>query len=125
MGNFDEHPLVDDRQLDQLRELDDGTGSLFGELINMWEKTADQVFADMETAFADKNIKDLESLSHKFKGSCSNIGAKRLSVICELMEDKAAEGKYDGLEELWAEVKQLYPTSKEELLTVLGVNKAA
>lgn len=125
MGNFEEYPLLDDRQLDQLRELDDGTGSLFGELINMWEKTAMQVFTDMDTAFEKKSIKDLESLSHKFKGSCSNIGAKRLSIVCETMEETAADEKYDGLEELWSLAKDLYPASKDELKKVLGVDKAA
>ena len=91
----------------------------------MWIKTAEQIFIDMDAAFSEKNIAHLESLSHKFKGSCANMGAGRLSMICEAMEEIAAENKYDGLQELYTQVKQCYPESNKVIIETLGIRTAA
>lgn len=125
MKQFDEYSVVGENQLKQLKDLDGGSGDLLVELIALWQGTADQVLNDLDSAISGKNLPEIESLSHKLKGSCANIGALKMSKVCESIEDVSSSGSFDGIEEMFAYAKTLYPLSKEHLISSLGIKSAA
>ena len=52
----------------------------------------DNLHADMSNFFNEHDANGLYKASHKLKGSALNIGAKRLSEVCRIIEEK---GKLD------------------------------
>ena len=122
MENFTKIPALDYKQIEQLRELDDDSETLFGELLNIWEKTVAEVFKELEEAILTEEIKSVEHLCHKMKGSCANIGAMRLSSMCEKIEVVASKGTLNGIAELFTLIQKEYPESKSALCKEFGLH---
>ena len=112
-------PLIDLDQVSRLREMNDSSNQFSTELLEIWENTASNIFKDMKSAIKDNSIDTIISLSHKFKGSCSNIGAKRLSIICHIIEDNCHQYDIETIKNLWNKVVYSYSESKKEISSSL------
>lgn len=66
---------------------------------------------------------DLGQTAHSFKGSSSNMGARRLAYLCELLEERVKEVSPSGIEELvsriegeYATVRRLYRAERQRFI---------
>jgi HPt (histidine-containing phosphotransfer) domain-containing protein len=125
LRNIDDTPRLADRQLEQLEMLDGGTGELYGELFEMWTATVDEGMTILESAVNSGNFQEMLSYSHKLKGSCSNIGAGKLSAIFENMEVLSDGNEVAPIADLFKLAVEEYPTAKQSLHIHFGLSKAA
>jgi len=61
----------------------------------------------------------IRRIAHSFKGSCSNLGAVRLAVLCFDLEQNALNQKFESLPEDIADIEQEFLIIKQMMLDFL------
>jgi HPt (histidine-containing phosphotransfer) domain-containing protein len=112
MTDYKSIPIIDESQYDQLMLLDEGKFELMSELLGIWTTTASEVHEQVQKAIEVKDLKVIEKLAHKMKGSCSNIAFSRLSNIWSLIETAAKEGSFETVSDTFESAKEYYKESK-------------
>ncbi|MCB1645973.1 MAG: Hpt domain-containing protein [Pseudomonadales bacterium] len=102
-------PRLDEVVIAELKEIMEED---FAMLLETWLQDAVDRVSAIDGSFADKNAEALREASHSFKGSCSNIGAARLSQLSAVVEQKARDGQIDGIEDLLQDLKSEYQAVK-------------
>jgi two-component system sensor histidine kinase/response regulator len=77
---------LDPAQVELLRSLDDGDGSLLGEIIEQYLAQTTEGRAELEHHLADGDAEAFGRVAHTLKGASANVGATVLSVVCGEME---------------------------------------
>jgi len=82
-------PSLDDTVLSALKE---ATEEMFAEIIEAYLEDTPKRLILLLNAFEENNIKAIQEESHCLKGSSGNIGALKLSKICEEIELQSRGG---------------------------------
>ncbi|MFM6850566.1 MAG: response regulator, partial [Terrabacter sp.] len=86
-------PVLDDRRLAELRDLEPGDPSLLLRFIGRFGDGARQRVADLRAAHTEGDAENQGRIAHGLKGSASNLGASALADVCKQVEDLGAAGR--------------------------------
>ena len=81
--------VIDQAQLASLREIQQpGESDFVTELIDLFLNETDSHFESLREAVINNDAVEIRRLAHLLKGSSANIGARRMSALCEDLEGK-------------------------------------
>ena len=86
--------------------LRDVMGDDFRRLLETFLNDSEQHIASLQQALDEKAAEQVRRSAHSLKGSSGNVGAPRLSALCQQLELKGREGVLDGCDVLLEEVRQ-------------------
>ena len=86
-------PVLDDRRLAELRDLEPGDPSLLLRFIARFGDGTRQRIADLRAAHSEGDAEAQGRIAHGLKGSASNLGASVLADVCKRVEDLGAAGR--------------------------------
>lgn len=97
---------LDAARWDKLLALQKTTGRDFlSEVINLYINDTPGRLEGLRQALADQDVSTAERLAHSIKGSSSNIGAPIVEHVAAELEDRLAEGSFEGADELLERIK--------------------
>ena len=103
-------PAVLDRTaLDELSEMTGGDPEFLGELIDTFFADGSELLAAIGTAASGGDAAGLRRAAHTLKSNARTFGAVALGEVCQTIEERAAAGDLDGVEELVARAQGEYP----------------
>jgi HPt (histidine-containing phosphotransfer) domain-containing protein len=74
----------------------DGDGSLLREVIDTFLRIAPLRLGALRKAAEKGDATSLERVAHSFLGSCGNLGARQMSVLCGRLEGLGRSGALEG-----------------------------
>jgi HPt (histidine-containing phosphotransfer) domain-containing protein len=94
---------VDYEVLRSLQEVMEGE---YPVLLETFLNDSEERLAQLQHALAHQatGLLELSMAAHSFKGSSGNLGAVRLAELCSLLEIRAQEKRWVGVEELVAQI---------------------
>jgi hypothetical protein len=96
--------VLDDRRLEELRDLEPGDPSMLLRFIDRFGDGARKRLADLVEAHNGGDAESQGRIAHGLKGSASNLGAAVLAALCKEIEDLGSAGQLAD-EELVARVE--------------------
>jgi CheY-like chemotaxis protein/HPt (histidine-containing phosphotransfer) domain-containing protein len=90
---------IDESVIANLRNIDPD-GSLLREVVDTFIRIAPLRLATLWKASQKPDAGSLERAAHSFRGSCANLGARRMADICARLEDLGRTGSTEGSREL-------------------------
>lgn len=113
---FSTDPIVDSEQVNHLRSLfDDG----FEEFITTYFNDFEEKDTVLVSAMKSKKIDQVLKIAHSLKGSSLNMGALGLANACYQIEMASRRGNYDEMVKEYAELKKIYPKTKEIFIQLI------
>lgn len=73
----------------------DSTGSLFTQLVNIFENESKLLISAMRTAVVDGQKTCLQAAAHRFRSTCYNLGARSSAIIAAQIETLAQTNRVD------------------------------
>jgi len=114
-----DEPLIDKQTIERLKAMAVGDDTSFVKnIFELFLKQMDNLHADMSNFFSEDNSDGLYKASHKLKGSALNIGAKRLSEVCRIIEEKGKLADLTGMNELLQKLAEVISLTKNEIRTL-------
>jgi len=98
--------LISTEDLEQLKEIMEDE---FDMLVTMFVDDSTTLVDNIESTLASQDAESLRVASHTLKGSSSNMCVPSISSLCALIEAKAKEADFSGLDEMVAELKEIHP----------------
>ena len=99
--------IVDWSVIDQLRAFSTDDMDLVRELVASFEVNVTQHLPELEQAVRRDDAETTRFIAHRLRGSCGNIGARRMEFLCERLETLGRAGVTIGamelVDDLWAE----------------------
>ena len=84
-------PTVDYKFLESLEELcTKGQPDLIVELFDYFQSAGPEKLKRIRLAFDEGKLETLRNESHSFKSTCHNVGARKLALVCQEIEDRAS-----------------------------------
>ncbi len=108
-----ESPLVDPAAIQNLREL--GDDEFLTEIIGIFTDDTPKRMDELRTSFAAGDSATFVRAAHSVKGSSSNLGAERLRVLAEKLEQDAKTDGIAGLDTRIAVLEETFRLTAEEL----------
>lgn len=103
-------PAVLDRAaMDELAEMTGGDPEFLGELIDTFFADGSELLAAIGTAASGGDAAGLRRAAHTLKSNARTFGAMALGEVCQSIEERAAAGELEGVEELIARAQGEYP----------------
>jgi HPt (histidine-containing phosphotransfer) domain-containing protein len=65
-------------------------------LIDLFISDAQTRIKGLQEALSGNDAKALRHIAHALKGSCGNVGAKRMSGLCDILEEKGLANSTEG-----------------------------
>jgi HPt (histidine-containing phosphotransfer) domain-containing protein len=111
-GEPGEKIRLDTTTLSKLRALTEkGEPDFLNELIDDFLVTAPVTLAALRTAIEKKEARGTEQLSHRLKGTCRNLGLKKLAGFFEALEKRGAQSNFSDIEGLLKEAEEEFHTT--------------
>jgi len=111
----EEEPPVDPAKLAELKELEEAGFFSFKEYIELFLSDSQQRIDSLRQELAAGNAESVGREAHTLKGGSRELGAARLSEVCEQLEETGREGKMEGAEELLSLLEREFTRVREEL----------
>lgn len=85
---FSDENFVDADAIERLKYLDSAEEPDFAEKkIKSFVSSNKDIIEEVKEAYLDRDYQMIKSIAHKFKTSCGIVGAKKLSYLCEILEE--------------------------------------
>lgn len=111
--------LLDLKMIGELRSMPSTDGvSMFQELLDLFLQGATQRLADMGPALQDSAT--LAFHAHALKSMSLNLGAKRVSEVAQIIEERARNGQLDSCPALFQELQSVFSQTQSQLLALRG-----
>ncbi len=117
-----ESPILDMDSIAALKEIEEASeenAGFFSELVTMFLDNSKQHILNMKQSAEARNGSDLLQHAHKLKGESANIGAIRLSDVCEEIQVKDVDRVISEIKPIWTNLVQVYKTTRAELEKML------
>lgn len=118
---MDSKPPIDPKALQSIRDLDDGVGEVFREIVELFLRDAPSKIVRMRHAVDKSDPGEVAQGAHSLKGSAGNFGAHRLVELCAEMErlgrDAVIVNAADLLREIEAELERVCRACREEIMS--------
>jgi HPt (histidine-containing phosphotransfer) domain-containing protein len=85
-------PVLDRTTLDGIRQLDDGSGRLLAQVIQLYVEGAPGLLGELRRGFDGHDVELVKRAAHTLKSSSGNVGALRLAELCRRIETAARAG---------------------------------
>jgi HPt (histidine-containing phosphotransfer) domain-containing protein len=99
--------IVDWSVIEELRAFSTDEMDLVRELVASFEVNVTQQLPELEQAVRRDDAETTRFIAHRLRGSCGNIGARRMEFLCERLEQLGRAGVTIGamelVDDLWAE----------------------
>ena len=95
-GSSLHEPVLNQEILDRYRH----RAGLVERLIEAYLSEAPQFYDQIRDGVQEKNLSDVKLNAHRLKSSSQNLGAVRLSELCQHLESQAAENNFDAVVQL-------------------------
>jgi histidine phosphotransfer protein HptB len=99
--------IVDWKVIEELRAFSSNEMDLVRELVASFEVNVTQQLPELEQAVRRDDAETTRFIAHRLRGSCGNIGARRMEFLCERLETLGRAGVTIGamelVDDLWAE----------------------
>ena len=107
----DDDPVIDQRALQQIAELDPGDdGEFVNSIIDTYVENAEVLMLELSESVGDDEVEVATRAAHSLKSSSANVGATRFSSLCAAMEKHGRDGNLqaiaDRLDKAWKEYEQ-------------------
>ena len=119
-----EEPPVDLEKLEELKELEAEGFFSFDEYITLFLSDSQQRIDGLRQEIAAEDAEAVTRETHTLKGGSRELGAARLSEICEQLEEMGREEKMEGAEELVSLMETEFARVREELEKALSGGSA-
>jgi PAS domain S-box-containing protein len=104
-----EAPVLDLARIDYLRAIREDNGPrLLEELVSLFQRDAPKHIGALWRALSTGDAKAVRETAHAFRSSVDNLGAKRMSALCERLERMGRDGVLDGGQALMVELDEEY-----------------
>ncbi|MGH7507157.1 MAG: Hpt domain-containing protein [Longimicrobiales bacterium] len=107
-------PTIDRSALDKVLQL--GGAKLLRRLIDMFLENAPERLDRARTAERNGDMDGLERATHSLKSTAGNLGARRLQMLAERIEDRAAALDTTAVRPLLPELENAYAAARTALL---------
>ena len=108
--------LLDAKTLRSIRELTEpGESDFLDELIALFTSRSPGIIKDIFDAVAQRDNIKMSRSAHSLKGSCGNLGIKKLMLCCEKIEQLGVQGNVDEAALLLDDLEKTYALSAREL----------
>ena len=85
------------------------------QVMNLFLSQAPQSILEIIESYRSENYAAMWQSAHKLKGTCINMGAKRLGEICRQIEIKGKNMQLTNLKEYVSELEHVYKLTVEAL----------
>ncbi|MFN0205937.1 MAG: Hpt domain-containing protein [Planctomycetota bacterium] len=127
MERIVETAILDQKALEQLRELDDD-GAVLLKIIETFLRDAPNNIATIESAIISNDAKTLDRAAHTLKSTSATLGAMVLSSICKELEMLGRQGDLANAKESVSRVRNEMAAAvaalELETAKILGVRHA-
>ncbi|MEZ5529961.1 MAG: EAL domain-containing protein [Porticoccaceae bacterium] len=108
-----------------IQELKDSVGEVLVSMIEAFLEDTPVYLQSLQHAILDGDAKKVRELAHTVKGSASNFGARQVSDLAKLLEEKGATNDLDGTENLHKQLKEAYSVLGKSLQNYIVENDAS
>lgn len=116
----DPSPVLDPAQVADLINLDQGSGALFGQFVDLFVGSAPDRMERLGRHAASAEGAPLAEAAHALRGAAGNVGATRLASLCERIESAAKAGDLAAAQEALAALPAVYEETRRALLHAAG-----
>lgn len=114
-------PLLNPKQLDQIRGLDASGGKeLVQKILHAFLESADENINQLKQAILKGDAESLRRSAHMLKSSSANIGAESLAGIFKQLEAAGQSGELNAAKILQMKMQQLYQRIILEIREILN-----
>jgi len=92
-----------------------GNPDLWKQLVDVYIEDALECLEKLDSALSRKSSTEVHRVAHTLKSSSANMGGKKLSELCQMLESDAEEAKLDHGETLLAQIKHEFSLLKDEI----------
>ncbi len=92
--------------------------NLIHRVIDIFVNEATGKIQEMDDAYQAKDMEKIAFVAHALKSSSGNLGALRLSGVCEQLELKGKTGDFDGITEVMPTFKIEYQKAQDVLIQI-------
>ena len=108
-------PAIDEEAFASLEDIADGDAEFIGELLSQYLSDAESLIAGIESCGQSGDAEGLERSAHTLKSASANVGALRLSALCDELQQIGRRGELDGCAERVAACLEAYRQARAEL----------
>jgi CheY-like chemotaxis protein/HPt (histidine-containing phosphotransfer) domain-containing protein len=112
-------PVLDSDQLDVIRRIDDGDGTLLREIIDKFLTHAEAGRDELAGIIAEGDPHALERTAHRLRGAAANLGAVALAELCGELEARGRFGQLDDVAVLLPRFDDELARARDALLAEL------
>ncbi len=87
---------LDQTQIDLLRSLDDGEGTVLAEIIEQFLSQTSDGRAELARGLQEGDSNSLQRTAHTIRGASANIGASTLAAVCAEIETRGRDEQLNG-----------------------------
>ncbi len=91
-----------------LQELKNSVGEVLVSMIEAFLEDTPVYLQSLQHAILDGDVKKVRELAHTVKGSASNFGARKVTDIAKILEEKGATDDLEGADNLQKQLKEAY-----------------
>jgi PAS domain S-box-containing protein len=115
--------LLDNSAINRLMDIGKATDPGFlQQILDMFLKQAPESISEIKLSLEKGDPITMWKAAHKLKGTCLNIGAKKMAEICKEMESKGRNSQLMGLQGLSIQLEMDYKATVEELKSLFQYN---
>ncbi len=104
--------LFDDQTITELKEI---MGDDIGMLLETFIEDSKSKVTDLSKALEHGDANIIRRVAHSLKGSCKNVGAIAMALLCEEMEHKAKEEILEPLPNLYSQLDAAFKKTCDEI----------
>jgi len=114
--------VLDRRAFDQFVALwGEDAGEIIREIVTMYLDAGPHTLEEIRLALDAEDLPEARRLAHSFKANSATVGAHRLALLCQRLEDAAKEGRKDEAYALLQDVEREFELVQKALQNVLSV----
>jgi PAS domain S-box-containing protein len=115
--------LLDNAAINRLMDIGKATDPGFlQQILDMFLKQAPESISEIKASLEKGDPITMWKAAHKLKGTCLNIGAKKMAEICKEIESKGRHSQLMGLQGLSIQLEMDYKATVEELKSLFQYN---
>ena len=105
-----EKPVFD---LNKVLKIADGDEKFLKEVVGLFKEDCAEKLEEISSAIQKKDFKTIDEVAHSLKGAAGSLGAARMYELSFEMEKMGKEGRLEGIEELYEQLKEEFNNFKE------------
>ncbi|MCA9320877.1 MAG: Hpt domain-containing protein [Planctomycetes bacterium] len=110
---MNQRETIDMNVIESLKEL--GDEDLLKDLVELFITDTPLRLLELGQAFSERDSDQVEAIAHTLKSSCANLGAMRLSNMCQELETAGRKATIEDIGDLVVLTREEYERVREAL----------